>query len=310
MRKLLSSEEIFFITNEEGYANVLSQIQEIDGTFQAKRIIIEPKSLNTAPAMVCATQYLLLEMKIAPEEVIAFLPADHYIGNVEGYSAVLKEAMESVGDAIGTIGIRAVSPETGYGYIRKGERQGGSFAVREFCEKPDRETAKAYLSSGEYVWNSGMYIMSAKTLLREITTHAPDIVPFLKKDWKTFVEDFHSLSSISFDYAVSEKSKNVVVFEGDFGWSDIGSFDSLADIKNGVSSARHIGIDSKNVLVHSENDRLVATIGVEDMAIIETKDSILVYRRGRAEDVKKIVEKLKESKAKELEYDFDENDQK
>lgn len=305
MRKLMPMDRIFFVTNQDGYPNVLEQIHEIDRDFETSQVIIEPKSLNTAPAMACAIKYLLAEKGVAPNEHMLFLPSDHYIGNVESYLATLKTAFESVGDHIGTIGIRAIAPETGYGYIRKGQSEGDHFRVLQFCEKPDKAVAEEYVRSGEYVWNSGMYLMSLETFLRETKRHAPEIAASLDGGWGEFVEGFDALPSISFDYAVSEKSDQVIVYEGDFGWSDIGSFDSLAEISDGTpAETRHIGIDSKNVFVHSANDRLVATIGVEDIAIVETSDSILVYHRGRAEEVKKIVERLKESGAKEIEYDF------
>lgn len=149
-----------------------------------------------------------------------------------------------------------------------------------------------------------MYLFSIKTFLREIEMYAPDIFSLMNEEWKTFLDKFSSLTSISIDNAVSEKSKNVIVYEGDFGWSDIGSFDSLAEIAEGpLSTARHIGIDSKNVFVHSQGDRLVATIGVEDLIIIDTPDSLLIQRRGRSDEVRKIVEKLKASGAREIEYD-------
>jgi len=307
MRKLMPMERIYFMTNQDGYPLVLEQIHEIDRDYEASQVIIEPKSLNTAPAMACAVKYLVAEKKVSESESVLFLPSDHYIGNVESYLSTLRTAFESVGDSIGTIGIRALAPETGYGYIRKGEADGPFFRALQFCEKPEKSVAEGYIESGEYVWNSGMYLLQIETFLREVAMYAPDIAVSLEGSWSRFIEGFNALSSISFDYAVSEKSDRVIIYEGDFGWSDIGSFDSLAEISGGTSAeTRHIGIDSERVFVHSASDRLIATIGIEDIAIVETADSILVYRRGRAEEVKKIVEKLKESGAKEIEYDFDE----
>lgn len=307
MRKLMPMDRIFFVTNQDGYPNVLEQIHEIDHDYEVSQVIIEPKSLNTAPAMACAVKYLLSEKGVGPDEQVLFLPSDHYIGNVESYLATLKTAFDTVGDHIGTIGIRATGPETGYGYIKKGEAEGEYFRVLRFCEKPEKSVAEEYVRSGEYAWNSGMYLMSIATFLREAEAYAKPIADGMKGTWSEFVETFDELPAISFDYAISEKSDQVIVYEGDFGWSDIGSFDSLAEISDGTpAETRHIDIDSKNVFVHSANDRLIATIGVEDIAIIETADSILVYRRGRAEEVKKIVERLKENGAKEVDYDFDE----
>lgn len=306
MRKLMPMEQIYFVTNQEGFSNVLEQIHEIDATFETNQVIIEPKSLNTAPAMACAVKYLHFEKGVGPDEKILFLPSDHYIGNIESYIANLKTAFETVGDHIGTIGIRALTPETGYGYIKKGAPENGHFQVAQFCEKPDKADALKYVQSGEYAWNSGMYLMTLGTFLRELHQHAPTMAALMDGTWSSFIENFENLTSISFDYAVSEKSSAVVVYEGDFGWSDIGSFDSLAEISGGTQAeTRHIGIDSKNVFVHSASDRLVATIGVENIAIIETSDSILVCQRGRTEDVKQIVETLRASGAKEVEAHAD-----
>lgn len=307
MRRLMPMERIYFMTNQDGYPNVLEQIHEIDRDFEVSQVIIEPKSLNTAPAMACAIKYLHSEKKVSENEPVLFLPSDHYIGNVESYLATVKTAFETVGEHVGTIGIRALSPETGYGYIQKGPSEGEYFQVAQFCEKPEKSVAEGYIRSGEYVWNSGMYLLTVGTFLREVKAYAPEIAERLSGSWSDFIERFETLENISFDYAVSEKSKSVIVYEGDFGWSDIGSFDSLAEISGGTApGTRHIDVDSKDTFVHSAGDRLIATIGLEDIAIVETEDAILIYRRGRAEEVKKIVEKLKASGAKEVEYDFDE----
>lgn len=299
-RKLTSKDKIFFITNRSGYANVLEQVQEIEPTFEPSQIVIEPASLNTAPALACAIQYLLQHQGVQPDEQILFLPADHFIRDTEEYIALLEVALQELGDALGTIGIEPTKPETGYGYIKKAEALQHHFRVAEFCEKPPLEKAKAYLASGKYVWNSGMYLFTVGTFLREIEKHAPKIFALMQKDWEAFLDGFQTLPAVSIDTAVSEKSDQVIVFPGNFGWSDIGSFDSLADLDQSGFMTRHIGIDDKNVLVHSEHDKLIATIGLEDVVVIEAGDSILVYKRGRAEEVKKIVEKLKEGEAKEI----------
>jgi len=174
------------------------------------------------------------------------------------------------------------------------------FPVLEFKEKPDLKTAKKYLSSGKYLWNSGMYFFNARTFLEEIALCAPEIASFFEAPYAKVLQKYKTIPSVSIDYALSEKSKRVGMIAGDFGWSDIGSFDSLSDILGPNSKMRHIGIDSKNVFTYSTENRLITTIGVEDLIIVETKGSILVCKRGRAEDVKKIVEKLKESGSEEL----------
>ena len=304
---IMPKERIFFVTNQDNFFNVFNQIKEIEPKFKREQIIIEPASMNTAPAIALAVKHLLEAEKISVEAPIIFLYSDHYIGNRIVFLSKVKEIFKEVGDRIGTIGITPVRPETGYGYIKKGEKFNGMYKVAEFKEKPDEETAKKYIASGKYVWNSGMYIFNARTFERELAKHAPAIYDLYKNDLAALRADFQKLPSISIDYAISEKSDQVVVLEGEFGWKDIGSFDALAEIfeQEGIEhQPRHVSIDSKNIFVYSATDRLIATIGVEDLVIVENRDSILVQKRGRGEDVKKIVEQLKLGEHKELEHNL------
>ncbi len=301
IHKLLPSDHIFFITNKDSVVYVLNQIRKIDRKFSEKNIIVEPFARNTAPAMALAMKYLKEKIKIDPLEKVLFLPSDHYIGNEKVYLDVMRVIAETKEDVIGTIGIVPTKPETGYGYIRRGKRSTQHiFPVLEFKEKPDLKTAKKYLASGKYLWNSGMYFFSMKTFFSEFEIYAPEIAHFFDLPYAKVLQKYKSIPSVSIDYALSEKSKKVGMIVGDFGWSDIGSFDSLADIFGNNSAVRHIDIDSKNVFTYSTKNRLITTIGVEDLIIVETEGSILVCKRGRAEDVKKIVEKLKESEPGEL----------
>jgi len=304
MKKIIPPENIVFVTNEDNFFNVLNQIKEIESGYNKENILIEPKSLNTAPAIALAMKYISEKKKADPGAPAIILPSDHYIGNEEEYGRVVQAAMSGVGNNIGTIGITPTKPETGYGYIKKGGKGGEFFKVLEFREKPDAETAQKYLESGEYVWNSGMYIFNERTFSEELKKYSPDIYAEYKKVFKEFLESFQNLPSISVDYAISEKSDKVVVFEGDFGWNDIGSFDSLSEIKIKDKNPRHLSFDSENVYVHTDSNRLVATLGIENINIVETSDSILVQKQGRAEDVKKIVDYLKENNLKELEHNL------
>jgi len=301
IHKLLPVEHIFFVTNKDSASYVLSQIRKRDRKFSEKNIIIEPSARNTAPAISLAMKYLTEKVKIDVSENVLFLPSDHYIGNESAYQEVMQTIAQMQENIIGTIGIVPTKPETGYGYIRRGKKaMHHIFPVLEFKEKPDLKTAKKYLSSGKYLWNSGMYFFNARTFLEEIALCAPEIASFFEAPYAKVLQKYKTIPSVSIDYALSEKSKRVGMIAGDFGWSDIGSFDSLSDILGPNSKMRHIGIDSKNVFTYSTENRLITTIGVEDLIIVETKGSILVCKRGRAEDVKKIVEKLKESGSEEL----------
>lgn len=300
IHKLLPVEHIFFVTNKDNASYVLSQIRKRDRKFSEKNIIIEPSARNTAPAIALAMKYLTEKMKMNASENVLFLPSDHYIGQETAYMDIVRKIADLKDDIIGTIGIVPTKPETGYGYIRRGKESRGIFPVLEFKEKPDLKTAKKYLASGKYLWNSGMYFFNARTFFSELSLCAPEIAGFFTGTYAGTLKKYKTIPSVSIDYALSEKSEKVGVIAGDFGWSDIGSFDSLADVLGHNSAMRHIGIDSKNVFTYSTENRLITTIGVEDLIIVETKGSILVCKRGRAEDVKKIVEKLKEIEPTEL----------
>ncbi len=305
MREIMPKENIFFSTNKENLFNVFNQIKEVEKAYDRNQIFTEPVSRNTAPAIALAIKHLFAKNKISADEPIIFLPADHFIKDRKNYLEIVKHALENVGSHVGTIGITPTKPETGYGYIKKGQKTTAEFFVAdEFKEKPDADTAQKYLESCEYVWNAGMYLFNVKTIAKEFKTHAPEIYSALTKGFQEFIDDFQNLPAISIDYAISEKSDNVIIFEGEFGWNDIGSFDSIAEMSAGAENPRHISIDSNNNFVHSESGRLVATIGVDDLNIVETADCVLIQKKGQGENVKKIVDHLKENGHKELEHNL------
>ncbi len=303
MREIMPPERILFVTNTENLFNVVNQIKEVDKGFVRENVLTEPASLNTAPAAAFAVKHLIDKQRASHDSPVIMLPSDHYIGDRDSYLNLVKTALRDVGDNIGTIGITPTRPDTGYGYIRKGAKAGSYYRALEFKEKPDAYTALAYIDSGEYVWNSGMYLFSLRGFVREVQEHCPEINSVMALSYEDFLKNFSSMPDISFDYAISEKSGNVVIFEGEFGWNDIGSFDNLAEI-DARESSRHISIDSKNVFTLTASDRLIATIGVEDLVIVENNDSILIQKKGRSQDIKKIVELLKEKGIKELEHNI------
>jgi mannose-1-phosphate guanylyltransferase/mannose-6-phosphate isomerase len=304
MRKLLPLENIILVTNKKNYFNVVNQIKEIERDFNEKQILTEPASLNTLPAITYAIKYLVEIKRVDFNEPIIVLPSDHYIGELEVYLSLLESAASNIRDNIGTIGITPTKAEIGYGYIKKGERYGNYYKVAEFVEKPDKEIAGRYLQTGQYVWNSGMYIFKIKTFIEELKKHVPEIYSLLIKPAKVFIEKFNSLPIISIDVGISERSDKMVVFEGNFSWSDIGSFDSLAEIIGESKNIKHVSLNSKNVFVHSASNRLIATSGVEDLIIIENNDSILIQKKGKSEDIRKIVEHLDKHNYKEAEHNL------
>ena len=302
---VIPKDNIFLVTNDENYFNVLHQIREVYPKFKKDRIIVEPASRSTMPAITLAVKYLKDKIKIKDNEPIIEVHSDHYIGRKK-YLDVVKRAMKEVGDNIGTIGIIPTKADIGLGYIKKGEKQKGYYKVSEFKEKPDQKTAEKYVKSGKYLWNAGMYIFNTKTFSEELEKYVPEIHSLFSKKFEEFAKRFKNLPSIAIDVAISEKSKRVVVFEGDFDWSDIGSFDVLSEILNRTKkkNIKQISIDSNNVFTHSDSDRMIVTSGVDDVIVVDNNDVILVQKKGKSEDVKNVVEYLKKNNYPELEHNI------
>jgi mannose-1-phosphate guanylyltransferase len=268
-------------------------------------IILEPVPKNTAPAIALAAHEALRRDK---EAMLLVLPADHLIEDTASFHEAVKKALPAADEGnLVTFGIVPHKPETGYGYIRRGREQGKEvFNVLAFVEKPNEATAKEYLKTGEYYWNSGMFLFGAKDYLEELERHAPDMADSCEKAFSRVKKDldflridekaFAACPKDSIDYAVMEKTKKAMVVPIDAGWNDIGSWASLHDVcpkdenKNCVTGDV-LAEDIENCLVRSES-RLVAAAGLKDMIIVETKDAVLVIHKDRAQDIKNIVEKL------------------
>lgn len=265
-------------------------------------ILLEPMGRNTAPAIAAAAFYC---QKIHAEPVILLvLPADHLVRNSEAFAlAVSQAAALAAAGRLVTFGMQPTSPETGYGYIQQGKGN----EVSSFVEKPDLATAEGYLASGDYFWNSGMFAFHSDTLLNEMAEHCPAICAAMELAVKKGDSDgiFFRLEaasmatcpSDSIDYALLEKSNRVAVVPADLGWSDIGSWRALWDVtdKDGegnVTSGDVILEDVSNCLIRAEHS-LVAAIGLADTMVIETADAVLVSPMSRAQDVKKVVDRLK-----------------
>jgi len=303
MKEVVPETNIYFVTNGDNYYNVLNQIREIYADFSERQIIKEPESRNNMPALALAAKYLKDVIKIDETAPIIEVHSDHYIGNQAAYVEIAKNALSKIDNKLGTIGIIPTKPDTGLGYIKKGEKVGDYYKVDTFKEKPDKKTAEEFLASGQYLWNAGMYLFNIQTLSEEMKDHAPEFYSLFEKDFDTFLKDFQTLPSIAIDYAISEKSNKLITFEGDFDWSDIGSFDVLAEIlgRKKDKNPKHVSIDCQNIFVHSANDGLIVTSGLEDVIVIENNDSILVQKMGESNDgVKKVVEYLKEKNYPEL----------
>ncbi|HCU70704.1 MAG TPA: mannose-1-phosphate guanylyltransferase/mannose-6-phosphate isomerase [Candidatus Moranbacteria bacterium] len=305
-QKIMPSKNIFFITNKDNYFNVFDQIEEVYPELEKEQIIIEPGQLNTAPAIALSIKYLTEKKGVNSDDPIIILPSDHDVRETDAFIQLIKIATEKASDNIGTIGITPKTPETGYGYIHKGEKIGSYYKVSQFKEKPDQETAEKYIATGDYVWNSGIYILNEKTFSEELQKYAPEIYKYYSRGYEEFIQNFLKLPSISIDFAITEKSQKVIVFEGNFGWSDISSFDALSDIaqEKNIDTKNHLLFNSKNIFIHSATNRLVAASDVDDLIIVENDDCILVQRKGKSDDVEKVTDYLKTHNYREIDHNI------
>ncbi|TLD40160.1 MAG: Mannose-1-phosphate guanylyltransferase (GDP) [Candidatus Jettenia ecosi] len=291
--------DIIIMTKSDYKFYIISELSALSVTHS----ILEPGSRNTAPAIALGIKYCIDKLGCDKDEVIFVSPSDHIIKPVEKFREYLKEAEEIAKDGfIVTFGIQPTKPETGYGYI-KCNRQGlhdkqRYCHVEKFTEKPDRETAQGYLNEGNYYWNSGMFAFTIGTIMEEFKKHAPRIHKELDNGYDEMLSTFIQMPDISIDYAVMEKSDKVVTLPLELYWNDIGSWDSLFDVldkdeSGNVKIGDVISVNTKGTLILG-NKRLISTIGLEDCLIIETDDAILVAKKGEAQKVKDIVNKLKE----------------
>lgn len=306
MAQLASPERVYFVTNQDHFYNVLNQVRELEPNFPENHIIVEPEGRNTFPAIVLALRYLAEYAGLKGNDSVTFTPADAYVANEEEYIATLGTANLHAGRGLVVIGIEPTAPETGYGYIEMGEPAGSVFHVRAFREKPDSETAAQYCAAGNYLWNSGLYVGTLDVFLCEIADQLPEVHALYQKGLDALKERFNTLPALSVDYALTEKAKVVYVVPGTFGWSDVGSFDALAEVlcERGVNYPKHVGIDSEGIFVHSESNRLVVTIGVDDLVVVDHHDSLLIHKKGRSGEVGEVLKSLKAAGHKEVEHNL------
>ncbi len=304
--KALSS-DILTVTNRDYY---FMSRDESNRAGAYGGFLLEPFGRNTAPAIALAAK-LIMETH-GEDGVILILAADRLITNEEGFSSAVAEASTLAAEGfLVTFGIVPTSPETGFGYIELGESLGSGNKVSKFIEKPDLQTAKDYVSSGKYLWNSGIFCFKAGVFLAELKKCAPEVAISVEDCWASMqplkntevveisADFFKNTPEISIDYAVMEKSDKVVVVQGDFGWSDIGSWSEIRNlVEPDDNSNRAVGeaifVDSTNIFIQSEN-RLVATVGIKDLIIVDTADALLVAHPDKSQDVKKVVAQLKKN---------------
>ena len=307
--KAVSHDDIVIMTNGDYKFHVISDLNSMPGAGYEPLIsnmILEPAKRNTAPAIALALRYCTDKLGCSGNEVVFISPSDHIIDPDPKFVQYLRAAERIAGRGfIVTFGIKPLYPETGYGYIKairgaKSKGQGAKgkryFEVESFTEKPDRKTAEKYLKQDGYFWNSGMFAFRIDTLEEELRKHAPGIFELYTSGYEEMLASFEQMPDISIDYAVMERSDRVVTMPMDIYWNDVGSWDSIfsvfpKDETGNVKIGDVLAHDTKDSLVISDR-RLIATVGLDNILVVETDDAILVARRGDAQKVKDIVEML------------------
>ncbi|MEM8548339.1 MAG: mannose-1-phosphate guanylyltransferase/mannose-6-phosphate isomerase [Pseudomonadota bacterium] len=271
-----------------------------------RHILLEPEARNTAPAIASATLAIAAEN---PDAVIAVMPSDHVVADEDAFRRATQVAAQVARDGnICLFGIVPDEPHTGFGYIEAGQAQGAhTHKVRAFREKPDAATAARYLAAGNYFWNGGIFIFSAQTMLNELAEHAPEVLAGAEQAVReatpdlSFVrlgaEGYAKAPQISIDYAVMEKTDRAVVTPLDAGWSDVGAWSAMhalheSDADGNVAAGDAVLTDSRNTFVHAGGERLVTTLGVDDLVVVDTPDAVLVTKRDASQQVGDLVKSL------------------
>ncbi|MEX0769510.1 MAG: mannose-1-phosphate guanylyltransferase [Balneolaceae bacterium] len=310
----LPQEQCVVVTHNRYVETVRNQLPGVDSSL----IIGEPVAKNTAPCVAASAAILAAR---DPEAVMIVLPADHVIADEASFLKVLKKAVQAAVEnhSLVTIGITPDRPETGYGYIRfndsdfEAEGSPGVYEVEEFTEKPDLESARSFIKSGNYLWNSGMFVWKAEAILKAFEEYQPSVYkslwnlkkdPVTERDIKKF---YQSCPSISIDYGIMEKAENVQVVPGEFGWNDVGSWKAVYDLarkdsdENAAEAEYSCLFDSKGNYIQSAGGKMIALVGVENLAVVETDTSLLVCNLDKSQDVKNVVEYLqKQEKLKKF----------
>ena len=300
---LVAMEDIFIVTNRGYRELVRAQLPELP----EGNILCEPVGKNTAPCIGLGAVHIA---KKYGDAVMMVLPSDHLIKYTSLFLNTLTDACEVAeqGGNLVTLGIAPDCPETGYGYNKFQPEQtlGRAFAVERFVEKPDLETAKAYLASEQYLWNSGMFIWKTSTILKNLQTYLPETYRGLYKigeaigtpmEEQVLEREFQAFEAESIDYGVMEKAKNIYILSGAFGWDDVGSWLAVGRIKRSnelgnVVNGNVVTVDTRNTTIQG-SEKLIAAVGLEDMIVVDSEDALLICEKDHAGDIKKVLENLK-----------------
>jgi len=306
--KIVEPGDVFVVTNAAYREIVETQLPQIP----KENILSEPCARNTAPCIAYAAAVI---KKKYDDAVMLVLPSDHLIGYVDIYHRALRKAIAAAeeGQNLVTIGITPTYPETGYGYINFGEEKGDAFEVERFVEKPDLATAKKYLASGNYLWNSGMFVWKVSSIMANIQKFMPEVYDGASRIGESFgtddfeevlIREFEAFPSESIDFGIMEKAENIYTIPGSFGWDDVGSWLAMErinetdDDKNFIEGDV-IAVDSKRTTICG-GKRLIAAVGTRDLIIVDTDDVLLVCGKNSTQDVKKVISKLKGQERFEL----------
>jgi len=303
---VVDPENILVVTGQEHVDLARSQLSQLPKS----NFLAEPQGRNTAPCIGLAAAHI---RKRDPDGVMLAFPADHLVQGRQDFINCMERSLHlaSETDTLVTTGIIPTRPETGYGYIEKGrEALPGTplaYPVQRFVEKPDYHNALQYLRSGRYLWNSGIFAWKASLILDKMQKHLPELYRGLKEiedgigsteENEVLERVFPTLPGISIDYGILEKESNLLVVQGDFGWDDLGSWSSLAecfpeDDSQTISVGQHVGLDTSGCLVYGQ-DSLIATLGINNLVIVQEKDVVMVCSRDRTQEVKKLVQEIKD----------------
>ncbi|WP_366923784.1 mannose-1-phosphate guanylyltransferase/mannose-6-phosphate isomerase [Metallumcola ferriviriculae] len=299
---LADIDDIFVVTNEKYKFLVMGEVEELGYDYKENNILVEPEAKNTLPAIYAGVHEIT---KKGHDSVLVF-PSDHKIAEGSRFAGLSWASEELTKDYLITFGIKPDGPNTGYGYISPGEAKGNGYVVKEFKEKPNYDTAVEYIKKG-YYWNSGIFLFDSKLFTEEVKIYASEVFDAFESSSDLEGAFSKIQTKISIDCGIMEKSSRVAVVPAEIGWNDLGSFDSLYEVleknsSNNITNQNNILLDTTNTFVHSQVGKLVATVNVDDLIIIDNRDALLICKKGESQKVKEIVDILKEQQDSRTEY--------
>ncbi|GAA4113684.1 mannose-1-phosphate guanylyltransferase [Aquimarina addita] len=305
LAKSVPTENIFILTNERYNDLVLSQLPEA----KQRQVVTEPAMRNTAPCILYAA---LKIQKENPDAVMVVAPSDHWIEDEDAFSNNLNQCFEACTekDILMTLGIQPAFPNTGYGYIQYDKGANGIKKVAQFTEKPDYNTAKQFISEGNYLWNAGIFIWSVNSIVKAFTEFQEEMTNLFakgvslyntNKESEFITANYPLAENVSIDYAILEKATNVFVLPATFDWNDLGTWGSLYDkldktaTKNAVVNARVLAVEATGNMIRTATDKIVVVDGLEDYIIVDKEEVLLIYPKKKEQDIKKVLKKVKDT---------------